>query len=168
MSEPFLGEIRLFGFGFPPKGWAFCDGRTLSIFQNEPLYNLLGLAFTTGGGGGEKTFDLPDLRGRIPMHSSTDERGTMDGEEFVTLDTNTMPSHSHYVMAHNDAATLSTPKDNVLSKSGKLYIYSNPFDEARINEATIGNAGHTQGHYNIQPSLAVNFCIALTGVYPHE
>ena len=167
MSEPFLGEIRLFGFSYPPRGWAFCDGKTLSIFQNEPLYNLFGLAFTKGGGGGN-TFDLPDLRGRVPMYSTTYTQGDEGGQEHVTLDTNTIPSHSHYVMAHHDAATHKTPKDNVLSKSGKLYIYSNPFDAARINEATIGNAGHTQGHYNIQPSLAVNFCIALTGVYPHE
>ena len=168
MSEPFLGEIRLFGFGFPPKGWAFCDGKTLSISQNQPLYNLLGLTFSKGGG--QAQFDLPDLRGRVPMYSTTYKQGDVGGQEYVTLDTNTIAAHSHYVMAHHDAATHNTPKDNVLSKSGKLYIYSNPFDEEHINEATIGNAGHKspQGHYNIQPSLAVNFCIALTGVYPHE
>ncbi len=165
MSEPFLGEIRLFGFNFPPQGWAFCNGKTLSILQNQPLYTLLGSAF---GPSSLTHFTLPDLRGRIPMYSTTDVQGTMSGQEFVTLDTNTMPSHSHYVMAHYENANSKDPKDHVLSKSGQIYAYANPFDTTDFNEATIGNTGHTQGHYNIQPSLAVNFCIALTGVYPQR
>lgn len=169
MSEPFLAEIRMVGFNFAPRGWAFCDGQILPINQNQSLYSLLG---TTYGGDGRTSFALPDLRGRTPIHVGRSNGGAdhtlgqKSGEETHTLGINEMPQHRHALRATNDEPTPgATPENNVLSRSVQQ-TYA-PFGEAAMFGAgSINDVGGNQPHENMQPFLAVNFCIALQGLFP--
>src|SRR3954465_15870645 len=102
MSDPFLGEIKLTAFNYPPKGWAFCNGQILPINQNQALFSLLGTMY---GGNGQTTFALPDLRGRLAMHNGSNSQGSRFGEEAHTVTLNEMPAHNHVVMANNTSAT---------------------------------------------------------------
>ncbi len=162
MSEPFLAEIRMVGFNFPPRGWAFCDGQILPINQNQSLYSLLGTMY---GGDGRTSFALPDLRGRVPIHvSSGHQQGQKSGEEMHTLSTNEMPQHTHNIQASAAAATQADPTGNVLAQSTQ--IYHGPTNLVDVVSGTMTNAGGGQSHENMQPYLVVNFCIALQGLFP--
>lgn len=163
MSEPFLAEIRMVGFNFAPRGWAFCDGQILPINQNQSLYSLLG---TTYGGDGRTSFALPDLRGRVPIHVNAEHReGQKSGEETHTLQTNEMPQHNHAAMASTSETGATTVTGNVLANGGDA-LYHDPPGTTTLISATITNVGGGQAHDNMMPWLALNFCIALQGLFP--
>jgi len=163
LSEPFLAEVRIVGFNFAPRGWAFCDGQILPINQNQSLYSLLG---TTYGGDGRTSFALPDLRGRTPMHvGNGHQQGQKSGEENHTLAANEMPQHSHQQVATSTSAAASTPGGNRLAATTDN-IYGAKSGTGSLNAAATINSGGGQAHENMQPYLAVNFCIALQGLFP--
>ena len=162
MSEPFLAEIRMVGFNFAPRGWAFCDGQILPINQNQSLYSLLG---TTYGGDGRTSFALPDLRGRVPIHiGNGHQQGQKSGAETVTLAAAEMPAHTHTIQASNDQSNTQSPADAVLAKSAQVYREAGTL--VNMKSGTMLNNGGGQAHNNMQPYLAVNFCIALQGLFP--
>lgn len=167
MSEPFLAEVRIVGFNFAPRGWAFCDGQILPINQNQSLYSLLG---TTYGGDGRTSFALPDLRGRTPIHvgrsngGEDHKLGQKSGEETHTLSTAEMPQHSHGAEAANVDAETQVPEGAVLARA--LNLYADPATQVQLEAGTVANAGGGQAHENMQPYLALNFCIALQGLFP--
>ncbi len=171
MSEPFLAEIRMVGFNFAPRGWAFCDGQILPINQNQSLYSLLG---TTYGGDGRTSFALPDLRSRTPFHPANthDQKsiGKKGGVETVTLSTAEIAAHTHTAKASSSLADDATPENDLLAKSEPTgdYIYREPeaANMTAIKSGTVTNVGGGQAHNNMQPYLAVNFCIALRGLFP--
>lgn len=167
MANPFIGEIRMVGFNFPPQGWAFCDGQLLGIAQNTALFSLLG---TTYGGDGRTTFGLPDLRGRVPLHHgggsgpglSPYSLGQNGGFETVTLTAAQMPSHSHSQPCSSDDPNAGSPVNNVPAAVANP-VYANTANSAM---AVTGAVGGSQPHENRQPYLAINFCIALQGIFP--
>lgn len=167
MSEPFLGEVRMVGFNFAPRGWAFCDGQILPINQNQSLYSLLG---TTYGGDGRTSFALPDLRGRTPIHAGRsnggDEHrlGQKSGEETHTLDVAEIPQHRHEVRASSANADAPIPQGNVLAAANN--VYRDTRNLTGLRPGAIGSTGGGQAHENMQPYLAINFCIALQGLLP--
>ena len=169
MSEPFVGEIRMFGFNFEPQGWAFCDGRLLPISQNAALFSLLG---TTYGGDGVSTFALPDLRSRVPVSLGQGEglssyaEGQAGGTETVTITPAQMPAHTHAVNASSSPAASERPACCVLARSPDHSYIPEPDTDTVMNAKMIGAAGNSQPHDNIQPYLVLNFCIALQGVFP--
>jgi microcystin-dependent protein len=163
VSEPFLGEVRLFSFAFPPRNWALCNGQLLSISQNQALFSLLG---TTYGGNGTTTFGLPDLRGRAPMHEGNlHTLGERSGEEGHTLITNEIPLHGHQLMASTSDADFPIGTNNVLAAPPGAQIYEGT-PGAAMSASTVANAGSSQAHGNMQPSLVISFCIALAGIFP--
>jgi microcystin-dependent protein len=169
VSEPFLGEIRMFGFNFAPVGWALCHGQLLPISENTALFSLLG---TTYGGDGMTTFALPNLQSRVPVHQgqgaglSAYVAGQAGGTETVTLAVTQMPGHTHPVKASSSGALADRPEGRVLARSGS-HIYSHEPDASTVMSAKmLGGAGEGEPHDNIQPYLVVNFCIALTGIFP--
>lgn len=168
MSEPFLAEVRIVGFNFAPRGWAFCDGQILPINQNQSLYSLLG---TTYGGDGRTTFALPDLRGRTPIHvgrsnGGGDHRlGQKSGEETHTLAANEMPQHTHVLQASSSDGTTILPSGNVLARR-LAEVYRDPTNLGAMRAGTVVNVGGGQAHENMQPYLALNYCIALQGLFP--
>jgi len=170
VSEPFLAEVRIVGFNFAPRGWAFCDGQILPISQNQSLYSLLG---TTYGGDGRTSFALPDLRGRTPIHvgrsnGGDDHReGQKGGEETHTLSAAEMPNHDHVARATSANATENNPQGNVLGQALNLYVPANVNPTLQpLASATVTNTGGGQAHDNMQPYLALNYCIALQGLFP--
>ena len=170
MSEPFLAEVRMVGFNFAPRGWAFCDGQILPINQNQSLYSLLG---TTYGGDGRTTFALPDLRGRVPIHVGRSDGGTehregqKGGEETHTLVVNEMPQHTHQLHAVLEDSGIPVPTDANLASSAPAEFYVAPGATlVNVHVGTVTNTGGGQAHDNMQPYLAVNFCIALQGLFP--
>lgn len=168
MAEPFIAEIRLFPFNFAPQGWATCEGQTLSIVQNQPLYALLGATF---GGDGRTVFNLPDLRGCVPVQlGGSVTWGQCGGEEQHSLTLDETPAHTHQAMADNVTATVITPAYQANDGSEWAPASQNPFDTApadcALHASAIGSAGAGQAHGNMQPYLALNFCIALMGVWP--
>ncbi len=169
MSEPFLGEIRMFGFNFTPQGWAPCNGQLLPINQNQALFSLLG---TTYGGDGRTTFALPDMRSRVPACQgqcpglSSYAEGQAGGAETVTLAAAQMPGHTHPVKASSSAADSEQPGGRTLGRSASHIYTAKPDASTVMNADMLGDAGGSQPHSNIQPYLAVNFCIALSGIFP--
>lgn len=162
MSEPFLAEIRIFGFNFAPRGWAFCDGQVLPINQNQSLYSLLG---TTYGGDGETSFALPDLRSRTPVHAGEGFMlGEKSGSETVTLTENEMPLHTHNLQVSSLDANQNTPTGHVLARSNDTEPYREPTNLVQMQP--LANQGGGQAHNNMQPFLALNFGIALQGLFP--
>ena len=164
MSEPFLAEIKIVGFNFAPRGWAFCDGQILPINQNQSLYSLLG---TTYGGDGRTSFALPELRGRTPIHVGAGHAlGQKSGEETHALTIAEIPNHDHAVKASSGNGNAPLAPGSVLAafQNG----YSSPSDSGMVDlqPGTIANTGSGQGHNNMQPYLTLNFCIALTGLFP--
>jgi microcystin-dependent protein len=175
MSEPFLGQIMLVGFNFAPQGWAFCDGSLLSISQNTALFSLLG---TTYGGNGTTTFALPDLRGRAALGFGNGPGlspyvlGQSTGSETVTLTAGQMPAHNHLVAANAANGNVLSPSGADLAQSegrgGPSNTYSTPPMTAPVtlDPATVQPSGGSGPHPNIQPVLALNYIIALQGIYP--
>ncbi len=172
MSEPFLAEIRIFGFNFPPRGWAACDGQILPINQNQSLYSLLG---TTYGGDGRTSFGLPDLRGRVPIHVGASNgtshlQGQKSGEEDHILSVNEMPAHSHSFSppCSSQPANQSGPGGNVMAAeaAGVTAIYSSQTSDSTMANGMLASIGSGQSHTNMQPYTTLNFAIAMTGLFP--
>jgi len=169
MSQCFLGEVRLAGFNFAPVGWAFCNGAIISIADNSALYALIG---TTYGGDGQSTFGLPDLQGRIPLHQgnlaggSNYVIGQVGGVETVTVTSQQIPAHNHSLMASSTAASLNNPANQTV---GGVGIYSNRAPGKSMNSAMVGfSQGGSLPHDNMQPYLALNWIIAMGGVFPTQ
>ena len=162
MATPFLAEIKIISFNFPPKGWAFCNGQLLPINQNQALFSLLG---TTYGGNGQTTFALPDLRGRVPAHTGNGVTlGERAGEENHTLTVSEMPGHIHLAQASSQTANAATPTANVLAQSGQ--IYGSASSLVAMRNTSIAPVGGSQPHVNMQPFTVLNFAIALQGIFP--
>jgi microcystin-dependent protein len=167
MSEPFIGEIKMFGFNYAPSGWALCDGQVLPIEQNYSLYALLGTAY---GGDGQTTFALPDMRGRVPVHMGPGYyRGDKGGYESVPLDQTQLPMHTHAVMgttAAGDSAA-GTATASFATSSGGASIYGEASGLVNMENGVIDpfeGGGHP--HNNVQPIQVINFCIAMDGLFP--
>jgi microcystin-dependent protein len=180
MGTPYMSEIKIVTFGFPPKGWAQCDGQLLPINQNQALFSLLG---TTYGGDGRVNFGLPDLRGRTPMHTGNGHvLGERGGQDFHTLTQSELPQHIHQLQARKESApasagaSLPTGKmfaEGLVSLQGggttTAEFYANPLTNATsLHSSTVANVGGSQPHENRMPFLALNFCIALQGVFPSQ
>lgn len=164
MSDPYIGEIRMFGGNFAPVGWMFCNGQLLAISQYEALFSLVG---TTYGGDGQTTFALPDLRGRIPLHNGNGiVQGETLGTEDVTLMVSQLPMHTHPALVSNNSGS-TTPVGNVPSVwSTDAYL---PTLSAGATPANVvSNAGGSQPHTNMQPFLCVSFIIATEGIFPSQ
>ena len=170
MSEPFLAEIRLFGFAFAPLGWAQCDGQILPINQNQSLYSLLG---TTYGGDGRTSFALPDLRGRAAAHVGVSpdgvskNLGSKGGAETVAVAIAETPAHSHTVIADASPADSNNASGKQYAQTGApIYHTPDPSNAVAMNGAVVATTGAGLGHENMQPYLAINFCIATRGLFP--
>lgn len=170
MTDPFVAEIRLFGFNFAPSGWAFCNGQILPISQNTALFSLLG---TTYGGNGKSDFALPNLQGRAPLQIGQGpglqarRLGEQGGVETVTLNLAQIPAHTHQVPAQSGSATSAAPAGGNLATaaSGRMaYAPGQPNTALSVNSLSSTGAG--MPHNNLQPYLTLNFCIALQGVFP--
>jgi microcystin-dependent protein len=165
MSEPFLSEIKIFSFGFRPKGWAFCDGSLQPINQNQALFSLLG---TTYGGDGRQTFGLPDLQGRASIHMGNSHvLGERGGESTHTLSIAEIPLHVHSAKASSNTSDQSAPGGNFWGNAG-LASYNTGAPNTPMSPSAIVNAGGGQAHENTQPYLVLSFCIALTGIFPTQ
>jgi len=165
MAEPFLSEIRLMSFVFPPKGWALSDGQLLPINQNQALFSLLG---TTFGGDGRVNFGLPDLRGRTPIHvGSGHTLGERGGEQAHTLSIAELPTHTHVESATTAVATTNNPANNLmLAQSTGAFLYAAATNLIAMAPNALTNVGGSQAHLNMQPFLTLSFCIALQGIFP--
>jgi microcystin-dependent protein len=168
MAEPFLSEIRMMSFGFPPKGWALCDGQLLPINQNQALFSLLG---TTYGGDGRVNFGLPNLQGRAPMHMGSGHTlGERGGEQGHTLSISEIPTHTHTAKATTATATTNNPTSSLmLAKSTAAALYaSGASGLVAMAPNELANVGGSQAHLNMQPFLVINFSIALQGIFPSQ
>src|SRR5438132_1023876 len=164
MSDPFLGQITIFSFDFPPKGWALCNGQLLPINQNQALFSLLGTMY---GGDGRVNFALPDLRGRVSMHEGEGHiLGERSGQESVALTIAEMPHHTHVPFSSTAAGTETSPAGKFWARdSGNNAVYSTVGGTV-MHPNAISNAGGNQPHNNLAPELTLNFCIALIGIFP--
>lgn len=164
MAEPFLSEIRVMSFPFPPKGWALCNGQLLPINQNQALFSLLG---TTFGGDGRVNFALPDLRARTPIHAGSGHTlGERGGEAAHTLSISELPTHTHVASATSANATATSPSSTLgYARAGTL-MYGPAAQLAAMNSSAISSVGGNQAHQNQQPFLTLSFCIALQGIFP--
>ena len=170
MADPFVAEIRIFGFNFAPKGWAFCDGQLLPISQNTALFSLLGTFY---GGDGKSTFALPNFQGSVPLNwgqSTTGAQyflGQQSGSQFITLIDSEMPLHNHGMMADTqDNADVLTPSPTASyagSIGGTIYQQAS---NGQLAPQALGIAGGSLPHNNMMPYLTLNFCIAMQGVFP--
>jgi microcystin-dependent protein len=177
MSTPFLSEIRIMSFNFAPKGWTMCNGQLLPINQNQALFSLLG---TTYGGNGQTNFQLPDLRSRIPISMGGGHTlGERAGAESVTINISSLPTHTHFVVASNAAATQGPagrdPTNGTLAQAAAaplpataVNIFGTGTPNVTFAGNILGNTGGSQPHNNIEPYLALNFCIALQGIFPSQ
>jgi len=165
MSTPFLSEIKIMSFNFPPKGWALCNGQFLPINQNQALFALLG---TTYGGNGQTTFALPNLRGRVPIHEGNGHTlGEAAGSTAVTVNIQQLPTHLHAVNATNtDQNRSADPPNNFLGPANNLY--ASPGSLTTLTPASVTSVGGSQPHNNMMPYLVLNFCIALQGIFPSQ
>ncbi len=170
MSEPFVGEIRMFAGNFAPRGWAFCDGQLLATSQNDALFSLLGTIY---GGDGRTTFGLPEMRGRVPVHQGTGpglsqrRLGARYGAETETLTTSQLPSHNHggTLQANNGSASSADPVGNVPANANTT-VYTSEDIDTNFSSQAIANEGGSSSHNNLMPALCINFIIALVGIYP--
>jgi microcystin-dependent protein len=171
MSEPFVGEIRMFAGSFAPRGWAFCDGQLLAVSQNDALFSLLGTIY---GGDGRTTFGLPDLRGRIPIHAgdgpglSPRRLGAKAGAENVTLTVNQLPSHSHEARLSTAGGTQTSPDGELLGASPNVRIFRPMPPDQNMKSGSTTKVGGSRSHTNLMPFLCINFIIALFGIYPSQ
>jgi microcystin-dependent protein len=172
MSQPFIGEIRMFGGTFAPAGWAMCQGQLMAIAENDALFTLLG---TTYGGDGQETFGIPDLQGRAPMHAGQGpgitqnyQLGERAGVESVTLTTQQIPIHTHPMLASGDTADQITGNNGVLAAPVALSTYFASSPDSSLDANTVQPAGGSQPHDNMQPFLVLTFIISLFGVFPTQ
>lgn len=171
MADQFLGEIRIFPFNFPPKGWTFCEGQLMPISQNTALFSLLG---TTYGGDGKVSFALPNLQGSAPMHPgqgpglSLHSLGESGGSSNITLLESEIPSHSHSFNVSDKVSESSEPMANSLAVADFGVYNSNTNSLKQLNEASLTPVGGSLPHNNMMPYLAFNFCIAVHGIYPQR
>jgi microcystin-dependent protein len=169
MSEPYVGEIRMFGGSFAPAGWLFCEGQALPISEYETLFQLIG---TTYGGDGESTFALPDLRGRIPLHQGKGPGlgnyllGETGGAEEITLTTQQLPAHTHPLLATRSVGADASPQGSLLAAGGSSNVYRQGPCAVTLSDRTVAPAGGSQPHSNFQPYLCVDFIISLFGIFP--
>ena len=168
MSAPYVGEVRLFAGNFAPSGWAFCDGQLVSIAENETLFNLIG---TTYGGDGQTTYALPDLRGRVPVHQGGPAgyvAGQAGGAETVALTVAQMPSHTHAMRASTTAASTAHGPSEALGTSTAMNLYGAGTPSMAMDPNAVAPAGGGQPHDNMPPFVALNYIVALFGVYPSQ
>ena len=171
MSEPFIGQIIMFGGNFAPRDWAFCDGQLLPISQNQALFSILGTIY---GGDGRTTFALPDLRGRVSVHPgngpglSSYELGQKGGVEHVTLTIPQIPAHNHKVECNTDPGNTPSPAGAIpgAETAAGVDLWTNADADGTMKDSMIQNTGGSQQHENRQPFLAVNYIIALQGLFP--
>jgi microcystin-dependent protein len=171
LAQPYIGEVRMFAGNFAPAGWMFCEGQTISISENESLFQLIG---TTYGGDGESSFALPNLAGRIPIHMGQGPDGTtyqlaeMAGTEQETLTIQQMPAHSHTLLATSSGGTISPANALLTRPTGQqgVQTYAAAAQTTALNTATVQGAGGNQPHANLQPYLCVNFIISMFGIFP--
>lgn len=171
MPEPYIGEIRMFAGNFPPVGWAFCEGQTMPISENDALFTLIG---TTYGGDGQETFNLPNLASRVPIHMGaspsgiTYQIGEMAGTEQETLTTQQIPIHTHAFIGSSNNGTEAAPAGNFPATSTTLQPYTGETPTQPFAATSITPAGGSQPHENCQPFLCINFIISLFGVFPQQ
>ena len=167
MAEPFLSEIRIMSFNYAPKGWAMCNGQFLPINQNQALFALLG---TTYGGNGQTTFALPNLQGRVPIHTGSGHTlGETAGSSSVTISSQQMPQHLHFMQATTqDQNNTPIATGNLLARANNMYQSPNAGNLTTLNPAAVTNVGGSQPHNNMMPYLVLNFCIALQGIFPSQ
>jgi len=167
MGTPYLGQLKIVAFNFPPRGWAYCNGQTLQIQQNQALFSLLG---TTYGGNGVQTFNLPNLQGSVPVHTGGGQvLGGTGGALEVTLSVAELPEHVHELTAVSSAATSGSPLNNLLATTpikGMGSIYGASPNGATASTSAISDSGGSHPHVNTQPYLTLNFVIALQGIFP--
>jgi microcystin-dependent protein len=166
MSTPFLGEIKIVSFNFPPRGWAFCNGQLLPINQNQALFSILG---TTYGGNGTVNFALPDLQGRVPVHVGQGiTLGQRAGEAAHTLNISELPAHNHPVASSPELTNSSDPAGRVVAARprGGMNIYATPPTSTAMSAASVAATGGGQPHENLMPYLVLNYVIALQGIFP--
>jgi microcystin-dependent protein len=170
MSNPYIGEIRMFAGSFAPAGWAMCDGQLIPISENDALFTLIG---TTYGGDGQETFALPNLQSRIPMHMGTAKSGTTytigeaAGVEQVTLTTQQIPTHNHAFLATTDSGAAASANNAVVGSGTAITIFRPGGAGAVMSNQSIGPAGGSQPHDNMQPFLCINYIISLFGLFPN-
>jgi microcystin-dependent protein len=170
MGQPYVGEIRMVGFNFPPAGWALCNGQLMPISENDALFNLIG---TTYGGDGQQTFALPNLQSRVPLHMGTSQGssyplGAMAGVEQVTLTTNQIPIHPHSFLASNSPGTQINAAGNTTAQPNQIQPYIDDVPSVPMSANALASAGGSQPHENMMPFLVVSFIISLYGVYPPQ
>jgi microcystin-dependent protein len=171
VAQPYVGEIRMFGGNFAPAGWAFCNGATMSIAENETLFQLIG---TTYGGDGESTFNLPDLQGRVPIHQGTGPDGQTyivgekAGVETVTLTLQQIPNHNHAFIGTGNPGTTTNPPNNIVAQNSGNTIYIEDQAFVPLAPQSLLPEGGSQPHENIQPFLCVAFIISLFGIFPSQ
>jgi microcystin-dependent protein len=170
MAQPYVGEIRMFAGNFAPAGWMFCDGSQLAISENETLFQLIG---TTYGGDGQSTFNLPDLRGRVPIHQGTNPAtgstytlAEQAGVETVTLTSQQISQHNHALRATTATGTQANPAGNLLANSQGPQPYIQESPDNNLSPQALAPAGDSQPHDNMQPYLGINFIISLFGIFP--
>lgn len=172
MSSPYIGEIRMFGGNFAPAGWAFCDGSIIAISENDALFTLIG---TTYGGDGQETFALPDLRGRLPIHTGSGPGlsnrilAETGGTESVSLSTTQIPAHAHALLGSSSQASALNPAGAVVASPTNIDLYrpgSTPTQALASN--AISPVGGSQPHDNTQPFLCISFIISLFGIFPTQ
>ena len=164
MAQPYVGEIRMFGGNFAPAGWMFCEGQLLPISENETLFQLIG---TTYGGDGQSTFQLPDLRGRVPIHQGNGfTLAEAAGTEEVTLTVAQIPTHTHPFVGAAVNGNQTTANDALPAHSQNITPYINLPPDTNMNAASLNPAGGSQPHTNFQPYLCIDFIISLFGIFP--
>lgn len=164
MVEPFVGEIRTFAFGIVPTGWALCNGQLLQINSNQALYSIIGVRY---GGDGMTNFALPNLQGRTPIHMSSNYPiATSGGEATHTLTINEIPQHTHQANGSSANADMPKPEGNTWATTATTRPIYAATANITMNATAIGTAGASQAHNNMQPYIAVSFCISLQGIYP--
>ena len=165
MAEPFLAEIRIMSFNFPPKGWALCNGQFLPINQNQALFSLMGTMY---GGNGQTTFALPNLRGRVPIHMGAGfTQGQAAGQEAHTVTISELPTHAHMVQCTPTGAATDDPSNRLPGRAAGN-AYGSATGLVPMAPQTVTSIGGSQAHQNMQPFLTLNFCVALQGIFPSQ